>query len=211
MEEVDKKLNEVVDLIGPELDYDVPKSVYDFLRRYGPMFCVDLVIIPEDKPSTLLLMRNNSSVVPNNYYFVGGRVNKQGNIIEIIKDKLVKELNLKVNIEMKDILGFGFPSFFPNSEEEVKRDYTVFTPAICFVCKLNSFDKVKDSIEAGDGNDSWKTFYEIDPNWDQYLKNAIAFAWDRHFGKEWRENLDKEIKENLDDFSSFIPLKFDVK
>jgi len=210
MKKLKKELDDAIGILGAEIIGKVPKPLYYFLRRYSPMLCVDVVLIPKDeKPSVLLVKRGNEAVASNQYYMVGGRIGKDGKILNTIHNKLRTEINLDYKIKLNEIIGLGLPSFPPDRNKRgVKRDYSVFTPAVCFIHRIP--DKTYlEKLKPNDGNVSWKIFNKLYPNWDEYVIHAVAKAWDYYYEKSWRKTLSKRLKIILSDYTEFIPLEFD--
>lgn len=207
-EKLESILSQATQLVGPDIAGNLPLPLYNFMRRYGPMLCVDVALVPEgDKPSVLLVKRTYNAVAPGEYFIVGGRVDKRMEIVAIATEKIQKEIGIKANVNIDDLIGIGFPRFLPNHKETTLRDYEVYTPALCYAYQIPQADLDTSKLKAGDGNTDWKVFTEIDPLWNLYVVHAIASAWDRFFGKKWRESVDIEVKKKLDDRSAFIPLK----
>ena len=206
MDKLSPLIKKIVKITGREPKGNLPKPLYDLVRRDEPMLCVDAALIPNGKkPSVLLLKRSPHVIAPEKYYTVGGRLPKERHITKAMRDKILAETGLKCSVGLKDIMGFGLARYPPSRKE--KRDFTVVTASLCFAIKLpKQFEK---KIKAGDGNTSWKVFDKIGKNWDSYVMRAVAAAWDRCYGKGWRKGLDKKIKRILADYSDFVPLKLE--
>ena len=192
MDVLAKIMNDAVKLIGKQKR--LPEPAYRFLRRYDSMLCVDSVLIPEGKtPAVLLLKRTDESVAPGLYYTIGGRVGKERNLPKALERKIKSETGLSLKVSWNNVVGIGLPYYKPNKKEKEKRNYDVFTPAIIFAVKIPKNSKVKPA----DGNCGWKIFTELSLEWDDYVLNAVARAWDFQYGKTWRKNLPVKIKKRL--------------
>ncbi|MEK6899454.1 MAG: hypothetical protein AABW79_05145 [Nanoarchaeota archaeon] len=206
-DKIKEKLEEAIKLIGPERDNWLERPIYDFLHRYGPMLCIDVVLIPlEDKPSVILGKRNNQGVAPGEWWIFGGRADKSVNYQKIAKEKVKKEIGIDINIVQEDFLGFATIVFKPNNKEDNLRNYNVSTPNLCFAKQIKIDEK---SINASDGHSTWKKFHSIDESWPPYVIHAVASAWKRFYPKEWNKNLSPKVKKILSDNSIFIHLNYE--
>lgn len=208
MPKIKELLDHAIKKLKPEYKGRVPESVYHFLRRYSPMLCADIVLVPRGKkPSVILFKRDRGSVAPDTYSVTGGRLMKQKNIFASIKLRLKEETGLTIPVSHKDIIGLGLPSYTPNQKEKIQRDYTVFTPTFLFLARISSTQVSK--INTGSGNLGWRKFRSIEQTWDYYAIHAVARAWDVCYGKAWRKNIDKKFLRMLDDYTELIPVRFD--
>ncbi|MEK6889294.1 MAG: NUDIX domain-containing protein [Nanoarchaeota archaeon] len=208
----DKILNEVIKEIGLERNGDLEKPLYDFVRRYGPMICVDVVLIPEGKePRVILAKRGRQAVAPGEWWIFGGRVDKKVNYLDCAKAKVQKECGLEVEIKFEDIIGIGSTYFKKgNVGEEKLRDYDVATANLCFGKVIELNDKMKEKLNPRDGyDDEWEVFDRIDPSWHPYIINAVFNIWVKIFGKDKvLKDLDKRVRKILEQDKSFISLSY---
>lgn len=208
---LEESLKHIVQGFGPELNGPVPQPIYDLLRRYGPMACVDVVIVPEEsRPSIVLAKRNNKAVAPNQWWIFGGRVDKSLKYENTAAQKVRREIGLDVEVSDNDLIGVGRTYFAPDVEEAVLRDHDVSTLNLCFAKRVSSA-VLESRLKPADGHkDEWKQFFEIDSLWHPYLVHAVANAWDLLYPTEskWRSDLTSEVKRILStDKYSFTPLR----
>lgn len=202
-------LNKAVKIIGPECNGKLEFAVYEFLRRYAPMICADVVLIPEGKePSVLLAKRDNSAGAPWEWWIFGGRVYKKMDYRKTIQEKSRSEIGLDINVSFKDLIGLGRTYLPPDKQEKTKRDYAIATPNVCFAKQIPWTAEVKKKLKPADGHYLWKRFTAINPRWNPYVVHAIAYAWYHIYGKKGISRLSKETRKVLKDTSHFIPLHY---
>jgi len=207
-ESLESALKPAVEALGAEINGNVPKPLYDFLRRYGPMACVDVALVPEGKtPSILLAKRGMSAVAPGAYYLIGGRIDKSVDVLGTIRKKIRSEIGIDAGISWKDLIGLSMQSWLPDQAEIPVRDYSSAVIAPCFAIRASQEQIQKAS--AGDGHTDWKVFTGIDPNWHAHVRLAAAYAWDRFYGRNWRENASPEVRDALAESPVLIPLRYE--
>lgn len=209
LQDIAEILYRAVGIIGPERNGPIEFVLYEFLRRYGPMACADVVLVPEDRePSALLAKRDNKAVAPKTWWIFGGRIDKKLDYIGTAQEKIQSEIGLDVSISLDDLIGLGKTYFPPDKQEEKKRDYDVSTQNICFAKQIPWTAKVQKKLKPADGHLLWRRFTTIDPKWHPYIVHTVAHAWHRFYGKDGLIGLDKETRKVLRDKSSFIPLRY---
>jgi hypothetical protein len=210
-EEIRKALDGAVSLIGPNQDGNVRPPIYEFLRRYGPMRCVDVVLVPEgDSPGVILAKRNNKGVAPNQLWIFGGRVDKILNYVRVAEQKVKSEIGLDVLLSPADIIGEGRTIFPPNELEATLRDYTISTPNLCLAKQVPLTSMVQQKIKPADGHEPiWTIAERLDAGWHPYIVHAVANAWRRFYGMDWAKETSDDVRRILRDESHFIPLRYE--
>ena len=212
IQEIKNILDEAVSIIGPEREGNLKAPLYEFLRRYGPMPCTDVVIVPEDERlSVILAQRDNKTVAPGAWWMFGGRYGKKMDIETIAAQKTNKEIGLEVDVSMEELIGFGRTYFPPDTKEEKMRDYSIATPNLCFAKRVPITEFVQQKLQPADGNIKWDRFNNLDENWHPYVIGAVASAWDFFYGDDWAKELrleDKVKKVLNEDRYSFTPYRF---
>src|SRR3990167_3915467 len=98
-EEMSDSLRKAVSIIGSQRNEGLEPPLYEFLRRYGPMPCTDIVLIPQaEEPSVILAQRVKNAVGPGLQWIFGGRVGKTMNYEEVARNKLKSEIGIEVEI-----------------------------------------------------------------------------------------------------------------
>jgi hypothetical protein len=185
MNEIDKLFGKVTKIIGKNTTW-LPKPAYDFVRRYEALFCVDAVLVPVGKkPSVLLLKRQMGGTSGGEHYTVGGRLGKKRDVMGAMREKIRAETGLAVSVNEKNIIGFGTVWYAANRKEG-HPDFSVFTPCLSFAVRVPNATKLTKKISVADGNVGWEVFDRIQPEWDGYVTEAVAAAWDHFYGKGWR-------------------------
>lgn len=202
-----RQIQAAVEAIGPNHDEWLPcVELYNLLRRYSPMMCVDVAIVPKGKqPSVILAKRTNEAVAPNEWWVFGGRVDKKLRYLEVAHKKTKSEIGINTKLGLEDVIGLGGVIFPPDAREKELRDYTISTPALCFAKQI----PLPKRVIAGDGNTEWKVFTELDTTWHPYVQNVVAYAWNTFYGTEWANNLSKSTRKTLRNTDLFTPLRYE--
>jgi len=210
IEEIAKVLRTATDAIGPELNGSLPSSLYEFCRRYCPTLCVDVVLVPEgDKPSVILAKRGLNAVAPGQEWIFGGRVDKGLDYVRVGETKTESEIGLKVALSPKDVIGFGTTIFPPDSKETNVRDYTVSTGNLCFATAVPLTDRVREKVHPADGHDpAWRVATLIGRDLHPYVLNAVANAWEKMYGLDWKNHVTDEAAAIIGNPRDFIPLRY---
>ncbi|MGV8141234.1 MAG: hypothetical protein ACP5NW_02205 [Candidatus Woesearchaeota archaeon] len=223
--DISLKAESLVHLIGPEINGMVPSCIYEMLRRYGPMFCIDGVpVLSQDEPSVILLKRDAQSVAPHSYWIIGGRVDKQTyEETDFLRKKCNSELGIDLLVEPNDIIGRGRLVFTPDGERQYDqsgKEYTIVTPTHVYALKLPKFELIKGQILPSDGNVKFHRLYgkeiALAEDLHPYVQDSCLVALDRVYGREWRKELPVHLRnkgyiENSEQLkrATFIPLCFD--
>jgi hypothetical protein len=222
--DISRRVLSLIKDIGPEINGSVPLQIYDMLRRYGPMYCVDGVpVLSQDEPSVILLKRNTNSVAPHSYWIIGGRVDKKTfEETDILKQKCASELGLDIKVSPIDIIGRGRLSFTPNATKQHNlsgKDYTIVTPTQIYAIRLPRFDSIVQKFSPSDGNVDFHKLYgreiALAENLHPYIQNSCLVAMDKVYGIEWRKELPMHLrskgyieKPEQWNTAAFIPLNF---
>jgi hypothetical protein len=194
----------------PERMGNLEGPLYEFSRRYCPTLCVDVVLVPEgDKPSVIFAKRGPNAVAPNQDWIFGGRVDKGLDYVMVGEKKTESEIGLKVALSSRDVIGFGTTIFPPNSQETKMRDYTVSTGNLCFATHVPLTTKAMSKIKPADGHDPvWRVATQIDADLDHYVLNAVANAWEKMYGSEWKNHVTDAAVAIIGNPRDFIPLRY---
>ncbi len=222
--DISQKIEELTHSLGIEINGPVPPQLYDMLRRYGPMFCVDGVpVLSQDEPSVILLKRSVTSVAPHSYWVIGGRVDKQTfEETDILKQKCATELGLEIDVSLTDIIGRGRLVFTSKAKQQYDmsgQKYDVVTPTSVYAIKLPKLDLIVKKLKPSDGNVKFQRFYGRDiayaDNLHPYIQNSCLVAMDKVYGKGWRKELPAHLRNKgyivnpeQSKTASFIPLIF---
>ena len=205
-------LDEAVAIIGPQRNKGLEGPLYSFMRRYGPMFCADVVLVPENfNPSVILAKRNNKGVAPGQYWIFGGRVDKGLDYVKVAETKTKGEIGLDVPLSQSDIIGFGRTYFSPDLNEERQRNHDIATPNICFAKQIPITKEAYDKIHPADGHEQvWNVFEQIESSWHPYIIHAVATAWNRFYPHaSWKSSVSEPVRKVLADKSHFAPLRYE--
>lgn len=200
-------LETAVGIIGPELNGNIPGPLYNFTRRYNPMFCTDVVLVPQgNTPSVILARRNNKAVAPGQYWIFGGRVDKGLDYFDVARTKVRNEIGIDMNVDARDIIGLGRTYFPPDTKEVTIRDHDISTPNLCLAKQIPITTQADLKINPEAGHDPiWRVFTSIDPTWHPYIINAVAYAWQHLHGVPARESAG-DARGVIADPQYFIPL-----
>ena len=203
-------LDKAISIIGQQRNENLETPLYEFLRRYGPMPCTDIVLVPKDKkPSVILARRGNNAVAPDSWFIFGGRVDKKMNYEETASSKVKTEIGIEIRLEAEDIIGFGRTYFKPDNNEIPIRNYDIGTSALVFAKQISLNKKTIGKIKPSDGHNEWSIFRDIESNWHPYVISTVASAWKRFYGSEALVSLDKKSRAIIKDSYHFIPLRFE--
>ncbi|PIN94022.1 hypothetical protein COU54_00625 [Candidatus Pacearchaeota archaeon CG10_big_fil_rev_8_21_14_0_10_31_24] len=188
--------NEVVEIVGPNLDDSLPLELYDFSRRYSQTYCVDGVPVLSDGPEVILSKRQQKGLLPGFFWIIGGRVEKGVfRETEVLERKFKSELGATVKIDEQDFIGRGRLIMLSNTKENEK-NYTINTPTMVYAVKIQS--AVLDTLKSGDGNETWsvRRAEEIvkDSTLHPYVRNSSLVAVDKVHGTSWRHKLDYDLR-----------------
>ena len=207
-----KALNEAVRVIGSERNGNLEHALYEFVRRYNPMLCVDVVLVPEDeKPSVIMARRGNKAVAPGQWWVFGGRIDKELDYFSVARAKVKSEIGLDVDMHARDIIGLGRTYFPPDAKEIVLRNYDISTPNICLAKQVPITEQARAKIQPADGHEPvWKIFNGIDEDWHPYVINAVAYAWKRIYGIRAEDSVPASRRDLLANQKNFIPLCYEA-
>jgi hypothetical protein len=193
-------LEEITRIVGSESLGNLPGPLYELLRRYSPMPCVDGVPVLSDEPQVILSQRSPHGALPNAYWVVGGRIPKGAfSDVPVLKQKFLSELGITVDVSEADLIGQGRMHMQPGTGPfDSMREYLVNTPTNLYAVKLPGLTEIESQLRSGDGNERWRIFKgeEIarDTTLHPYVRNGSLVALDHIYGKEWRQNLPREFR-----------------